>query len=65
MSTMQPRIPCLHSMHCGGWGVKPPIHFHCLLYISIAYYMQITCEIAYVLNGRPLGTVYVLADTSG
>ena len=38
-----------------------------LLYISIAYYMQkggdgvqITCEIEYVLNGRPLkGTVSV------
>ena len=40
-----------------------------LLYISIAYYMQkgggwvqIACKIAYVLNGRPLRTLFYVRN---
>ena len=44
----------------GGYG-RIGVYRVYLLYISIAYYMQkggegvqITCKIAYILNGRPL-----------
>ena len=38
----------------GGGGVKSHIHFHCVLHAKRGEGVQITCKIAYVLNGRPL-----------
>ena len=35
-------------------GVKPPIHFHCVLHAKRGRGVQKACTIAYVLNGRPL-----------
>ena len=40
--------------HLGGvGGVKPPIHFHCVLHAKGGGGVQKACKIAYVLNGRP------------
>ena len=35
-------------------GVKPPIHFHRVLHAKGVGWVQKACNIAYVLNGRPL-----------
>ena len=37
-----------------GGGVKPPIHFYCVLYAKRGEGVQIACKNAYVINGRPL-----------
>ena len=40
-------------MHLGGGGVKPFIHFHCVLHEKRGSGVKKTCKIAYVINGRP------------
>ena len=35
-----------------GGGVKPPIHFYCVLHAKRGEGVQIACNIAYVINGR-------------
>ena len=40
----------------GRGGIKSPIHFHCVLHAKQGGGgVQITCKIAYVLNGKPHG----------
>ena len=38
----------------GEGGVKPPIHFFCVLHAKREEGVQIACQIAYVINGRPV-----------
>ena len=35
-------------------GCKSPLHFHCVLHAKRGEGVKIACEIAYILNGRPL-----------
>ena len=37
-----------------GGGVKPALHFYCVLHAKRGEGVQIACKIAYVINGRPL-----------
>ena len=45
-------LPLITYAYRGG-GVKPPIHFHCVLHAKRWEGVQIACKIAYILNGRP------------
>ena len=37
----------------GGGGFKPPIHLYCILHAKRGEGVQIACQIAYIINGRP------------
>ena len=45
-------LPLITYAPSGVGGLKPPLHFHCVLHAKRGW-VQITCKIAYVLNGRP------------
>ena len=52
-------------MHLGGAGVKPPIHFYCVLHAKEkggGQEIQKACKNWYVINGRPQGVFQIRYD---
>ena len=46
--------PSINYVRTQGEGVKPSIHFYCVLHAKRGEGVQIACKIAYVINGRPV-----------
>ena len=46
-------LPLITYAPRGRGGVKPPIHFYCVLHAKRGEGVQKACTNAYVINGRP------------